>query len=178
MSEKFRRLSEETLHEGYIFNYNRATFEDPEGGSFERDVIRHAGAVAALPVEGDQILLVRQYRPSLDRLLLELPAGLREPGEALEVTAARELEEEIGRRPGHLELLVSCHTAVGFTDEVITIFVATDLEEVDRRADSVEERFMEIVPVAISDIPALVASGDLTDAKTIIGLLLYQQQFT
>jgi 8-oxo-dGTP pyrophosphatase MutT (NUDIX family) len=176
VTEGFRHLGEKLIHKGYIFEYLKAEFEGPAGERFERDVIRHPGAVAALPVEGDNILLVRQYRPALDASLLEIPAGLREPGEDRLVTANRELEEEIGRRAGSLELLSAMHTAVGFTDEVITIYLATQLEWVELRADSVEEQYMEQVVVPVDQVAALISSGEITDSKTIVALLMYLQR--
>ncbi|MGI9607755.1 MAG: NUDIX domain-containing protein [Acidimicrobiales bacterium] len=168
----FRLVSEREVHAGYIFSLTVATFEAPDGSTFERDIIRHPGAVAVVPVDGDEVILVRQYRAALDRDLLEIPAGLRDvQGEPVEVTAQRELAEEIGMRAGSLTLICNVHNTVGFCDEEIHIFVGTDLDPVERDwTDSPEEAVMEVVRMSIDDAVAAIDSGQITDAKTIIGV--------
>jgi 8-oxo-dGTP pyrophosphatase MutT (NUDIX family) len=104
---------------------------------------------------------------------LEVPAGKRDvAGEAPDVTAARELEEEIGRRAGRLRLLCEFYNSPGFTDEYTYVFLATDLEECERAAVSAEEAAMTIESIPLSGIDDLIASGELVDGKSIIGLLL------
>ena len=129
----FQPLREETVFEGWILKVAKATFAGPDGQEFERDIVHHPGAVAAVPLDGDDIVLVRQYRPALDALMIEIPAGLRDvAGEPLEQTARRELIEEVGLAAGSMELLTTVHNSVGFCDESITIFLATDLTSVER----------------------------------------------
>lgn len=148
--------------------------EGPDGDRFSRAVVRHPGAVVVVPVEGEHALLVRQYRAAVGGTILEVPAGKRDvPGEAPETTAARELEEEIGRRPGTLTKLCEFYNSPGFTDEYTHLFCATDLETLPAaRGVSVEERAMTIEPVALDTVPDLIAAGELIDAKSIIGLTL------
>jgi ADP-ribose pyrophosphatase len=174
----FRRLDERVLHRGPVITLATATFVDPDGQTFERQVVRHPGAVAVVPlVDDDTVLLVRQYRSSVDELLLEIPAGkLDVEGEAPEAAAARELEEEVGRRAGRLERLVSFYNSPGFCDEVGLVFLGCDLEESAVSAQGVEERHMTIEPVLLDEVPAMIADGRLKDAKTIIGLLLTRQR--
>jgi ADP-ribose pyrophosphatase len=149
----------------------------PDGARFDRHVVRHPGAVVAVPVEGDTALLVRQFRAAVGRELLELPAGKRDvDGEAPEATAVRELEEEIGRRPGRLELLCEFYNSPGFTDEHSFLFLATDLVTTARAAATEEEAAIEIVPVALDDVDGFIATRAITDAKSIIGLLLARER--
>jgi ADP-ribose pyrophosphatase len=137
------------------------------------------GYVAAVPLldDGRTVLLVRQYRGPVDQELLEIPAGLRDqPGEPTEVTAERELVEEVGRRAGRLELLAHVHQAAGISDEDGWIYLATDLAEVDHDRQGPEEQAMTIEEVVLDDVPAMIADGRLTDAKTVIGLLLVRDR--
>ena len=155
----------------------RGRFEAPDGSIFERDVVHHPGAVAVVPLVetdgGTEIILVRQYRSALDDLLLEIPAGLRDvDGEPPAETAQRELVEEIGMRAGTLTPLAAVHNSAGFCDEQIHIFIGTDLVQVERAiTDSPEEHEMEILQIPLADAHAMIASGEMTDAKTIIGVL-------
>ena len=149
-----------------------------EGERFTRLVIRHPGAVVAVPVEPDRehVLLVRQYRAAADRELLEVVAGKRDvEGEEPETTASREMHEEIGRRPSRLVKLCEFFNSPGFCDEYTHLFLATELEERTRAAVSHEEAAMTIERVPLDRVDGLIASGELVDAKSIIGLLLARQ---
>lgn len=170
----FRKVGEESTYDGPFVHVVRATFEGDDGHRFERELIRHRDAVAVVVVDGGDVVLVRQYRPALEVDLLEIPAGMRDvDGESALDTARRELEEEAGRRPvGDLELLVEYDVAAGLTDEVMTIYLCRASEPCPARPQSVEEAEMEIVTVALDDVPAMIADGRIRDAKTIIGLLV------
>lgn len=150
-------------------------FIAPDGEKFEREIVRHPGAVAIVPVvdDGSAALLVRQYRSAVERELLELPAGKRDiDGEPTEVTARRELVEEIGMRSGRLEKLAEFYMTPGFSDEHMTIFMALDLEETAPAVEGPEERHMTVQQIAFDDVGGLVTAGEIVDAKTIIGLFL------
>ena len=176
MAAGFRKGSERTIHQGHFMQLVVGEFFAPDGTRMERDLVRHPGAVCAVPIIGDEAILVRQYRAALDMELLEIPAGLRDvPGEAPEVTAARELTEEIGMHPGHLELLCSFYNAAGFSDEKLYVFLATELEPVERQAHSIEEQHMTTERIRLDAVPGLIATGELCDAKSIIGLTLAMQ---
>jgi 8-oxo-dGTP pyrophosphatase MutT (NUDIX family) len=163
------------VYRGSLISVSHGMFEDPAGEEFRRDVVHHPGAVSVVPVvdEGTSVLLVRQYRAAIDRDLLEIPAGKRDvDGEAVDRTARRELEEEVGMRAGRLELLAEFYNSPGFCDEHSFVFMALDLEPCASSAQGIEEQHMTIERVAFDDVPALIASRDLVDAKSIIGLLL------
>jgi ADP-ribose pyrophosphatase len=119
------------------------------------------------------VVLLRQYRPALDEWLLEIPAGLRDkPGEPPADTASRELAEEVGLAAAHYELLTVFVNAAGMSDQRTHIYLAGGLRSVPAAADGVEERYLSVERVRLADVAALVASGELVDAKTVIGLLL------
>ncbi|MCA1691056.1 MAG: NUDIX domain-containing protein [Acidimicrobiales bacterium] len=175
---KFRKLGEHVVFKGSLIEVAQATFEGPDGKTFERDVVHHPGAVSVVPVidGGRSVLLVRQYRAAIDREILEIPAGKRDvDGEAVELTARRELEEEVGMRAGRLELLAEFYNTPGFCDEHAFVFMARDLEACASSAQGVEEQNMTIEEVALDDVPGLISSGQLVDAKSIIGLCLARE---
>jgi ADP-ribose pyrophosphatase len=174
----FRKLAEREVYRGSLISVAVGRFAAPDGQEFERDVVHHPGAVSVVPVvdEGTGAILVRQYRAAVDRDLLEIPAGKRDVAdEPPELTARRELEEEIGMRAGRLERLAEFYNSPGFCDEHSYVFMALDLEEVANSLQGVEEQHMTVERIALDDVPSLIASGALTDAKSIIGLTLARE---
>lgn len=172
--EGFRRLDEEQVFESRVFRVVHARFADPSGQPFERDVVRHPGAVAVVPVHPDgTVTLVRQVRVAVGEAVLELPAGTRDVhGEAPEITAQRELAEEAGLRAGRVERLIGVYNSPGFCDQRTAIFLATDLEPCPTAPAGVEERWMSTETVHLADVERLVADGRLVDETTVLGLLL------
>lgn len=172
----FRKVDERRTYDGHFVHVAVATFEAADGSTFEREIIRHRGAVGVVALTGDgrSAVLVRQYRPAIEQDLLEIPAGMRDvEGEPPEETARRELEEEAGvRAMGPMELLVEYVVAVGLTDETMSIYLCRHSERCDARPQSAEEEQMEVVEIALADVPAMIADGRIRDGKTIIGLLL------
>jgi 8-oxo-dGTP pyrophosphatase MutT (NUDIX family) len=169
----FEKLAEEERLQGWRFTVTRARFRSPAGEEFERDIVRHPGAVAVVPLHADgTVTLVRQYRAALERELLEVPAGIRDvDGEADVTTASRELAEEAGLAAGHLELLVEFHNSPGFCDESVAVYLATELVAVADDRQGVEEQVMTVERILLGDALARIDQGQITDAKTIIGLL-------
>ena len=178
----FSKLSERIVFRGSLISVAEATFSGPDGKTFQRDVVHHPGAVDVVPVldDGDgryTVVMVRQYRAAVDRELLEIPAGKRDvASEAVELTAARELEEEIGMRAGRLELLGHFLNSPGFSDEESFLFLAQDLTPCATAAQGVEEQHMTVERVPLADVPALITRGELLDAKSIIGLCLAREK--
>lgn len=160
-----------------FFSVEQLEVTAPDGAPFVREVVRHCGAVVVVPlVDETTVLCVRQFRVALDKPLLEVVAGRRDiPGEDPEVAARRELAEEVGMRAGRLIRLCEMDSGPGFTDEHLIVYLALDLEpNGGTEPDGHEEAEMSVERVAIADTHALIASGELTDAKSIIGLLLTQ----
>jgi len=141
---------------------------------FERDIVRHPGAVSVVPLLDDgRVVMVRQYRAAIDAELIEIPAGKRDvPGEAPDLTAQRELGEEVGYRARELIKLAEFHNSPGFSDEHSFVFLGSGLEPTEIALDGVEERHMKVFEVPLTDALQMVFDGRITDGKTIIGLLL------
>jgi 8-oxo-dGTP pyrophosphatase MutT (NUDIX family) len=179
---EFRHLDDRLVHQGYIWHVAVGRFSSPDGEVFERDIVRSPGAVAAVPVlfdaEGQpSVVLVRQYRAPFADTVLEIPAGMRDvPDEPIELTAARELVEEVGLVPGRLEPITQFYPSAGMTDAVLHLFLATDLRPVERATHGPEEAHSEVVHLPFGEALAMVEAGEIRDAKTIIGLLLVARQ--
>jgi ADP-ribose pyrophosphatase len=170
----FRRLGEQVVHHGQRITVAVGEFAAPDGSTFVRDVVHHPGAVAVVPLHDDgTVTLVRQYRAALDLEMWEIPAGLRDvEGEPPALTAARELTEEAGLAAAAVDRLVSFHNSPGFCDEEITVFLATGLSEVASDLQGIEEQHLEVRRLPLADALAMVHAGAITDAKTVVGLLL------
>jgi len=178
----FRHLGDRLVHQGYVWHVAVGSFEDPEGQTFTRDIVRSPGAVAAVPLRFREdgtpyVTLVSQYRAPLARAVLEIPAGMRDiPDEPTADTASRELVEEVGLMAGRLEHLVDFYPSVGMTDAVLTIFLATELTEVTRDTHGPEEAHMEMLELDLADAVSMVDRGEIHDAKTVIGLLMVERR--
>jgi len=139
-------------------------------GDTEREIVRHPGAVAIVPVDRQgRVALVRQPREPVKKRLLELPAGTCEEDEEPLETARRELEEEVGLRGGEWELGTTFFSTPGFCDERVWVYFASELEEADAAPDAEEE--IEVVRIPVGEIPSRLS--EIEDAKTLAGLLLY-----
>ncbi len=175
------RIDSEVVYDGRIVRLSVDTVRFPDGSEGQLEMIRHAGASAVLPFLGGvldpdpDVILVRQYRYASDGYLYEVPAGLPAgPEESWEECAHRELEEETGMRAATLTPLTRIYTTPGFTDEVIRLFVATDLEPGELSRDP--DEFMEVVRVAFSEVLEMVRDGRIVDAKSI-ATILYADRF-
>ncbi len=163
-------LASEEIYHGRIFGVVSDTVREGEL-TYRRDVVTHGGGAAIVAYyEDGTVALVRQYRHPARAYVLELPAGKIEDGERPEVCAARELEEELGVTARRLELLSGFYTTPGFCSEKLWVFLATDLTETAQHTE--EDEVIEIVRLSLESALASVASNEIEDAKTIIGLLL------
>jgi 8-oxo-dGTP pyrophosphatase MutT (NUDIX family) len=169
----FAKGPERVVYDGYVIQVAVGEFTAPNGEVVQRDLIHHPGAVSVVPIDGDEVILVRQFRAALGHDLLEIPAGKRDlADEPLEVCAARELAEEIGMAAASLVKVASFYNSAGFCDELSHVFIGTGLTAVPSSAHGLEEEYMSIERHPLDTIPALIAAGELCDAKSIIGLLL------
>jgi ADP-ribose pyrophosphatase len=161
---------------GRLFAVELAEIEMPGGMLTTREVIRHPGAVAMVPVTPDgRLLLVTQYRHAAGRRLLELPAGTLEPGEEPAATVVRELQEEVGMVPADVRPLGGFYVAPGYTDEYIHLFVCSGLTP--GRLDGDEDEDIEVESLTVDEALAAIESGRICDAKTIVGILRWVRTF-
>jgi ADP-ribose pyrophosphatase len=142
----------------------------PNGRVAELDIVHHPGASAVVPfIDADDVLLIRQFRHAAGGTILEVPAGKLDPGDTPETCAARELEEEAGQRAGRIEKLGWIFTTPGFTDEVIHLFAAFELEAVPTRHE--DDEVIEVVRIPLAEALELVWRGELTDGKSAMALV-------
>lgn len=173
----FETLDRTTAFEGTFATVRVDRVRMPDGTVADREVVEQDDAAAVVPLLDDgTVILLRQYRQPFGDYVLEIPAGkLDHEGEGPEETAARELVEETGWRAQRLERLTTFRNSAGWTDEVTTVYLGTGLthegvpDDFEREA---EEEDMEVVRLPLDEAVAEVRAGTITDAKTIIGLLL------
>ena len=167
------------IHDWAVWSLVRADIQDPNGEVFKRSFVLSPGAVGVVALrEGAQrtVVLVRQYRPALHQLTLELPAGMRDQvGEDPLLTAQRELQEEVGLRAEQWTRLGRHISAPGITDSRVEIFLARNLHDVSVDRHGPEEQHMTIEEVEFTEALAMVVDGRINDAKTVIGLLLTER---
>jgi ADP-ribose pyrophosphatase len=177
---EFRVLDSEKVYEGRVISLRRDTVAMPGGGSSVREVVHHPGAVAVVALDdGENVVLLRQYRHPVGRRLWELPAGLRDSdGEPPLETAKRELAEETLLAAGRWSLLVSVNNSPGFSDELVQIYLAEDLSAVDRPAGFTvehEEADMTVERVPLRDAVQRVFDGDIRNSSAVAGILAAAQ---
>ena len=163
-------MNSHKVFDGRVFKVTVDTINEGEL-TYQREVVHHPGSAVIVPVHDDgTVVMVRQYRHPTVRYLLEVPAGTLSDGERPDAGAARELEEELGLVADRLDKLVECFVSPGFLEEKMWIYLATGLSEGKARPD--EDEVLEIVRLPISDALEMITSGEIQDAKTIIGLML------
>jgi 8-oxo-dGDP phosphatase len=169
----FETTSSELLHVGKIFALRADHVRMPGGKIVTREVIEHFGAVAIVAMDDDgRILMVYQYRHPIGRRLWELPAGLLDvDGEAPDLSAARELREEVGLQAETWQLLVDLDSAPGFSDESVRIYLATGLTEVDRPEAHDEEVDMTVEWYSIAEAVQRIFDGEIVNSLAVAGVL-------
>lgn len=165
-----RKLESRQVYRGHFLDVRRDTVRLPDGKESAREYIVHPGAVMVVPLLDDgRLLMERQYRYPMGRVMLEFPAGKLDAGEDKLACAQRELLEETGYRAREWAHAGVLHNAIAYSDEGIEIFFARGLTPGERQLD--EGEFLDLVTHAPSELELLAARGELTDAKTLIGLL-------
>ena len=167
-----KTLSSQSIYEGRAVRLRVDTVQLATGRKTTREIVEHDNCVAIIAVDaGDNVLLVKQFRTPVEKELLEIPAGGIEPGEEPETTVRRELREETGYLPRKVERLGGFYSTPGYCTEYLYLYLATDLTPSQLYAEDTES--IKVVPVPISQISSLIASGSICDAKSIAGLLTF-----
>ncbi|WP_026771220.1 MULTISPECIES: NUDIX domain-containing protein [Sediminibacillus] len=167
-----RTIASESIFNGKVVKLQVDEVVLPDGKTSKREIVKHPGAVAIIPVTKDnKILFVEQYRKPLEKTLVEIPAGKLEPGEKPETTAKRELEEETGFTTNELSFLTSFYTSPGFADEIIHLYVTNDLIPLEEKVAGDEDEFVEILELSLEEAEQLVKEQRIHDVKTAYAVL-------
>ena len=170
--ENLKRINRTLIAKGSIIDYYKDEIETVDGNRALWDHIEHKGAAAMLAIMDDgKIVLVRQYRNSLDKAILEIPAGGIEPGEDTGAAAKRELEEETGYKAGKVEHLLDINTTVAFCNEKIYVYKATNLTKGETHLD--RDEYVDVECYSLEEIIKMVETGEITDSKTISTIMYY-----
>ena len=175
MKAKPQILSTESIYKGKIFDVIESEIRHDDI-QYKREIVVHKGSAVIVPVYPDgTVALVRQYRYAAEQFLLEVPAGTLNKDEDPELGAAREVEEEIGVRAGKIEKLSEFYVSPGFLTEKMHLFLATELTETEQRLE--DDEILTIERDTFPDAFELIRSGEIQDAKTIVGLVLAGARF-
>lgn len=170
-----KTLSSQLVYDGRTVKLRVDTVRTADGRETTREIVEHADCVAIVTLDaGNNVLLVNQFRKPVEKKLLEIPAGGIEPGEDPEATVRRELREETGYLPRKIERLGGFYSAPGYCNEYLYLYLATDLVSSPLHAEDTES--IELVRVPIAEIPGLIASGKICDAKSIAGLFAFLER--
>lgn len=166
-----KTIGSKEVYKGGIINVDQLEVLLPDGRKARRDKVSHPGASVVIPLnENNELYMVRQYRKPIEQVTLEIPAGKLDQGESPEICAKRELKEETGLEAEEIKHLVSIHSTPGFSDEVLHMYVALGLTEGKSCSD--EDEFISSEKFKVSKLVDMVLNHEITDAKSIIGILL------
>ena len=167
-----KTLTSQLIYDGRAVKLRVDTVQKANGRQTTREIVEHSDCVAIVAIDAENnVLFVKQFRKPVEKELLEIPAGGIDPGEDPETTVRRELREETGYLPKKLTRLGGFYSAPGYCREYLHLYLATDLVPSQLQAEDTEE--ISLVRVPITQIPGLIDSGSLCDAKSIAGLLTY-----
>lgn len=163
-------LARKQIYKGKRVSLRLDKIQLPSGRETIREIVEFPNCVAVVAIDSEEnVLLVRQYRTAVDRMLLEIPAGKIEPEEHPQQAAYRELREETGYSADETQDLGGFYAGPGYSTEYLHLYLATELTPTDETPDG--DEIMNVFRVPLQDIPALIAKGDICDAKSVAGLL-------
>lgn len=167
-----KTVSSEKVFEGRIIKVKVDKVEMPDGSTSTRELVEHPGGVGIVAVtDNDEIILVKQYRKPLDKVIYEIPAGKLDPGEHHRTCGIRELEEETGLSANVFEYMGFIYPSPGFTDEVTHVYLAKELTQGETHPD--DDEFLDVEKVPFERALKMVIDGEINDAKSVFGLLKY-----
>lgn len=167
-----KTIRSEKIYDGKVVHLQVDDVTLPDGKMSKREIIKHPGAVAIIPITKDnKILFVEQYRKPLEKSLIEIPAGKLEPGEKPETTAVRELEEETGYTTNEINFVASFYTSPGFADELMYIYISDKLDLLNEKVDGDEDEFIELLELTLEEAQQYVKENRIHDAKTNYAIL-------
>ncbi|MHB8576613.1 MAG: NUDIX hydrolase [Dehalococcoidia bacterium] len=167
-----KTIGSERMYDGKVVNLRVDTVRFEDGREAKREVVEHGGAVAIVAIDNDaRLLLVRQFRTPVGDDLLEVPAGGIDDGEEPEAAAQRELQEETGYRAARIRRLAGFWVAPGYCTEFIHVFLAEGLTE--SRLDADDDEAITVERFTLAESIAMIASGEIRDAKSIVGILAF-----
>ncbi|ALS38649.1 ADP-ribose pyrophosphatase [Enterococcus rotai] len=174
-----KTISRKEIFKGKIIDVVLDEVRLPNGETGTRELVFHPGAVAVIPITADhKMIMVKQFRKPMEKILLEIPAGKIDPGEHdhPKETAERELEEETGYRANKFTFVTSMYVSPGFADELLHIYYAEDLEKVPNPRPQDEDEVLELYTLTLDEAKAEIASGLICDAKTIFAVQYWELQ--
>lgn len=175
MTFEEKTLETEKLYEGAILNLRKDRVTAVCGESFREIVEHNGGSVIAAVKDDGKMIMVRQYRKAAERVMLEVPAGKIDPGEDHLTAARRELREETGYSAGHIELLTRMYPSVGYSEEVLYIYLATELAPGETEFDDNEAIDIEEYP--LEKLYDMVMAGEIEDGKSQVAILMAKERF-
>ena len=162
-------ISQETVFEGKVFDIEKVRVKLPDGRCGTYDIVKTSDACAVVALDDMQnVIMVRQFRQSAEKVLLEIPAGKIDEGEEPKECAVRELQEETGYKAGNIEKILSIRVSPGYTTEVIHVYKATELAISDTNFD--EDEFIETVKIPVDEVIEMIKKGEIEDGKTIAAI--------
>ena len=165
-----KTVSTERVYEGRVINFKVDTVTLPNGRTATRELVEHPGGVGVVAIDEDGcVLLVEQFRKPYEKMITEIPAGKLEKGEDPELCGRRELEEETGRRAASFEYLGECYPSVGYTNEIIRIYLAKGLTKTHQHLD--DDEFLNVKKMPLSEMVEKIMRNEVADAKTVMGVL-------
>lgn len=170
MTFEEKTLESQMIYEGAIINLRRDKVTVEKGTSY-REIIEHnGGAVLAAVTDEGKMVMVRQYRKPAERVMLEVPAGKIDPGETPFETACRELKEETGYTPGEVKYLTEFYPSVGYSEEVLYLYICTGLTAGETCPD--ENEALDVLEMDVEELYGMVMRAEIRDAKTIIAIMM------
>lgn len=167
-----KSIHTEKIFEGNIINLQVDDVRLPNGETSKREIVKHPGAVAVIPITKDnKIVLVKQYRKPLEKTLVEIPAGKLDDKEQPLAAALRELEEETGYTAKELSFITSFYTSPGFADELVHLYITDSLEKLDTPVNGDDDEFIEIIELTLDEAKQYAEEEKIHDAKTNYAIL-------